>query len=113
LVAALLGSQAEQGADSFSATELYDAMNARTLDFPTPENQTAALEILNQSSARISHLDLRDRKTYQQALADKDAALLEVLSAEEKFEIDLRKSATAAMGNKDHEPHPEFWLHSL
>lgn len=95
LVATLLGTQADLGADHFSVTEVYDAVNARALDFLSPEKQTAVNDVLLQFSARISGLDKHDRQAVKQVQAEKDAALLQVLSPEEKFEVDLRKTHTA------------------
>lgn len=99
--------------DDLSAIQL-DNYKERLLSFLTPEKRTAMKELEDEFAVKMM-------KTYKDAWrgndesanavqAEKDEAMLKVLTAEEKFEYDLRRSDTAAIlrvGLKDFELNEE------
>jgi len=84
--------------DDLSAIQL-DSYSERTLDFLTPEKRTAVKELDDRFTVKMMQTYKStwrgDEGPAEEVRAEKDDALLEVLSREEKFEYDLRKSDTA------------------
>src|SRR5207247_873627 len=96
LARALLGSNYSDE-DDLSAIQL-DSISERTFDFLTAEKRTALKELEDRFTVKMMHTYKStwrgDDGPADEVRAEKDAALLEVLSPEEKFEYDLRKSDT-------------------
>jgi len=97
LARALLGSSYSDE-DDLSAIQL-DSISERIFDFLTPEKRTALKELEDRFTVKMMHTYKTtwrgDDGPADEVRAAKDAALLEVLLPEEKFEYDLRKSETA------------------
>jgi hypothetical protein len=97
LVRTLLGGNYSDE-DDLSAIQL-DSFSERTLDFLTPEKRTAVKELDDRFTVKMMQTYKTtwrgDEGPADQVRAEKDAALLQVLSPEEKFDYDLRKSETA------------------
>jgi hypothetical protein len=99
LVGILLGGNYSDE-DDLSAIQL-DSISERTLDFLTPEKRTAVKELDDRFTVKMMQTYKStwrgDDGPADEVRAEKDAALLEVLSPEEKFEYDLRKSDTSLL----------------
>lgn len=97
LIRTLLGSNHSEE-DDLSAIQL-DSISERTLEFLTPEKLTAVKELDDRFAVKMMQTYKStwrgEEGPADQVRAEKDAALLGVLSPEEKFEYDLRKSDTA------------------
>ena len=78
----------------------FDSASERLLNFLTPEKRTAMKELEDKFTVRMmkTYKDTwRGNEQPAEAVrAEKDEAILKVLTREEKFEYDLRRSDTAA-----------------
>lgn len=109
LLKTLLGENFAEDA-SFASLQTSDPME-QMLDFLKPEQRTAMNELEQEFAGKlmktVKDASRGDTGAMQKILAEKDAAMLKILSPEEKFEYDLRLSQTAMimrMGMGDFEP---------
>jgi hypothetical protein len=97
LLTALLGSNYSDQ-DDLSALQL-DSSTDRTLEFLNPEKRNALKELEDRFTVKMMQTYKstwrHDEGPADQVREQKDAAVMEVLTPEEKFEYDLRKSDTA------------------
>ncbi len=109
LLKALLGEDFADDA-SFASLQTADPME-QMLDFLKPNQRTAMNELEQEFAGKlmktVKEASRGDTGAMQKVLAEKDAAMLKILSPEEKFEYDVRLSQTAMimrMGMGDFEP---------
>ena len=109
LLKTLLGEDFAENA-SVAALQGADPME-RVLDFLKPEQRTAMNELEQEFAGKlmktVKEASRGDTDAMQKVLAEKDAAMLKILSPEEKFEYDVRLSQTSMimrMGMGDFEP---------
>jgi hypothetical protein len=97
LVTGLLGSNYSDQ-DDLSALQL-DSSSDRTLDFLNPEKRNVLKELEDRFTVKMMQTYKstwrHDNGPADEVREQKDAAIMEVLTPEEKFEYDLRKSDTA------------------